>query len=35
MHNSLLQDRQTGETFNISAAIWILTDMFLAVIVDL
>src|SRR6218665_1194541 len=28
MHTSLLQDRQTGETINTSAPIWIFTYMF-------
>jgi len=31
----LLQDRQTGDTINIIAAIWIFTDMFVPVSVDL
>jgi len=31
MHTSPLQDRQTGETINTSAPIWIFTDMFLLV----
>ena len=35
MHTSLLQDRQTGETINISAPIWLFTGMFLTVSVDL
>ena len=35
MHTSLLQDRKTGETINISAPIWIFTDKFLLVRVDL
>jgi len=34
-HTSLLQDRKTGETINISAPIWIFTDMFMPVSVDL
>jgi len=32
---SLLQDRQTGETINICAPIWIFNDMFLTISVDL
>jgi len=30
-----MQDRQTGETINTTAPIWIFTDMFLLVSVDL
>src|SRR6218665_4149370 len=32
---TILQDRQTGETVNTSVPIWIFTDMFLLVSVDL
>jgi len=35
MHTSLLQNRQTVETVNISAPIWKFTDIIIPVSVDL